>query len=128
MRVLTFPGMVLAAALVTPQTADAKIAFLRCTIVEVKVGEVRGELFGEMVFARTSPPNKKGQKITARVNKRLHVEVAGRLPGRRITWKDLKPGMAVEVVISGNRVGDTAWYVDRIRVLEEALIPSFPKK
>jgi hypothetical protein len=120
MRALAGVCVVTIVTLAVPEAAQGKIAFLRGTIVSVGYTEHNGAVFGSITVARSSPANQKRETIRALITKQTRVSGSG-LGGPRFALKDLKPGMAVELTVSGNRTGeDRLWRADSIRVIDLA--------
>jgi hypothetical protein len=118
MRVLAIVGVALAAIVAVPEPARAKIRFNRGTIVSVSVSELKGQVFGNIKVLLSSLRDSKRDTISARITKKTLVSGSRQLGGGQLTLKDLKPGMTVEITITGQRVGDSSWEARSIRVLE----------
>jgi hypothetical protein len=104
-----------------PASAQAKIAMNRARIVSIGVIEddKKGVLFGSIVIERGSLLDKKSYRISAKITSQT--SLTGDRSRQAPKFSDLKPGMAIEIVIVGRRGGpDHEWEVRSIRLLAPA--------
>ena len=117
-------GVILVLAAVSfniPTSAHAKIAMNRARIVSIMVIEddKKGVLLGSIVIESGSLLDKKSVRITAKITSQT--SLIGDRGRQAPKFSDLKPGMTIEIVITGKRGGtDQEWEVRSIRLLAPA--------
>src|SRR4051812_25546377 len=120
MRTIAVVLILLAATFHLPATAQAKIAVNRARIASVGVIEddKKGVLYGNIVIERGSLPDKKSDRVSAKITSQTTL-VGDR--SRSLKFSDLKPGMTIEIVLVGRRgEPDQEWEVRSIRLLVDA--------
>jgi hypothetical protein len=115
---------ILTAAFFNIPTTHAKIALNRATIVSISVveDEKKGILLGSIVFERGSLGDKKSDRVIAKITNQTFL--IGDRNRQVLNFSDLKPGMAIEIVVAGSRGGaDQEWEVRSIRLIGPAEVP-----
>jgi hypothetical protein len=110
--------LVLTATFQIPASAHAKIAMNRARIVSIGVIEddKKGVLFGNIVIERGSLLDKKSDRISARITSQT--SLIGDRSRQAPKFSYLKPGMTIEIVVTGRRSdADQEWEVRSIRLL-----------
>ena len=94
---------ILTAAFFNIPTTHAKIALNRATIVSISVveDEKKGILLGSIVFERGSLGDKKSDRVIAKITNQTFL--IGDRNRQVLNFSDLKPGMAIEIVVAGSR-------------------------
>jgi hypothetical protein len=110
-----------AAAFNISTSAHAKIAMNRASIVSITVIEddKKGVTFGNIVIERGPLLDKKSDRVSAKITSQT--SLIGDRSRQAPKFSDLKPGMAIEIVLVGRRGGtDQEWEVRSIRLLAPA--------
>jgi hypothetical protein len=104
-----------------PVSAHAKIVMNRARVVSIMVIEddKKGVLLGNIVVERGSLLDKKSDRVRAKITSQT--SLIGERGRQAPKFSDLKPGMAIEIVIVGRRGGtDQEWEVRSIHLLAPA--------
>ena len=118
MRMLVVLFVLTAALFNIPISAHARIAMNRARIVSITVIEddKKGVLVGNIVVERGSLLAKKSDRVSAKITS--NTSLVGDPSRQAPKFSDLKPGMAIEIVIVGRRGGtDQEWEVRSIRLI-----------
>src|ERR1022692_1399153 len=99
MRMIAVVCVLIAAFLSVPTSASAKIALNRARIVSISVVEdnKKGVWFGNIVVERGSLADKQRDRVSAKITSQT--SLIGDRSGRALRFSDLKPGMAIEIVM-----------------------------
>jgi hypothetical protein len=120
MRTLILAAIAAACLFMLEGQASAKIAFVRATIVEASVIVIDGKpdfTSGHIVVIRETDDKK--ERVVVKITPRTLVTQSNEMQRRELPMsaKDLKVNMRIELVMGGERVGDTRWEAHSIRVL-----------